>query len=157
MRERRRTTQTFGTPNTLFQCTGVCEKRFPTAPDVEGLYTPPPLFNVGGAKIGVVCCLRKKIPFLRGCNYTAISSTLKRRGRGQKNLQTARLQKEPFFAGTGIKKDSKLDDAGGAFVQCTHVVSVCACMHACTNVCKCASMYACMHACMYVCLYMCMY
>ena len=35
-----------GAPNTHFQCTGVCEKRFPSTPDVQSLCNPSPLSSM---------------------------------------------------------------------------------------------------------------
>ena len=71
---------------------------------LETLHPFPPLFNVGGGKRGVVWRLRKKIPFLHGRTCIAISTTLKKRGRGRRTHPQHGFKKEPFFADTGIKK-----------------------------------------------------
>ena len=78
----------------------------------EPLQPFPPLFNVGSVKTGVVCRLRKKIPFLRGRRCTAISTTLKRGGRGRRTRKQHGVQREPFFADTGINKNMPLGCLG---------------------------------------------
>ena len=55
------------TPSTLFQWTGVCEKRFPTAPDANGLYPPSPppsMLVVRRCECSAAC--EKRFPFCAG-------------------------------------------------------------------------------------------
>ena len=77
---------------------------------LETLHPFPPLFNVGGVKSGVVWRLRKKIPFLRGRTCTAISTTLKKRGRGRRT-HPQHIYTRNLFSQTPESKKTRMSNA----------------------------------------------
>ena len=136
-------------PTPCFNVPVSAKKRFPPAPGVDGFETPSPSVQCWWYGDGVRCCLRKKIPFLRGCSCTAISSTLKRRGRGQKTSEQRGDKRNLFSQTPESKNNIVFNEPGDAVTQrvCMPCFCLRACMHARMHVC----MYACTCACKYAC------
>ena len=105
-------TAQLSTLNTLFFHTGVCEKRFPKALHVNDSSTPSPSSSMlMVSRRGVMLPAKKGSLSARAQRHCHLSN-IDERGEGLDTLRQHTIQKEPFFADTGIKKRCIFDAAG---------------------------------------------